>query len=250
MPWCFCSGAALARRLYLRDNNQWLECGCGCEKGDGFGVEQVPHLYFYFPQGREFCRTLHCHLKWNFLLLFLLWGDRQYNEFTVRVLLLHTNCFYISIFLYLFALSLPLSRFPSCKALGPSLRVPVSQSHLFPWHFSPIPFPAWQGSVLQTPLEDSEITSAFCIRQKISTQAQTQTLPLGCSAPQGPFGVYKACCAVAFRESRISDRDSFCLHCVLRLLRACRYLFAGFIFVLFFLLSSYNLLAGLELARW
>lgn len=51
MPWCFCSGAALARRLYLRDNNQWLECGCGCEKGDGFGVEQVPHLYFYFPQG-------------------------------------------------------------------------------------------------------------------------------------------------------------------------------------------------------
>lgn len=88
----------------------------------------------------------------------------------------------------------------------------------------------------------------FVIRQKISTQAQTQILPLGYSAPQGPFRVYKACCAVAFRESRILDRDSFCLHCVPRLLRACCYLFGGFIFVLVFLLSSYNLLAGLELA--
>lgn len=188
-------------------------------RGDGFGVEQVPHLFFYFPQGSEFCWTLHCHLKWDFLLFSLLWGGRQYNEFTVHVLLLHTNSFYISIFfLYLFAFSLPLSRFPRCKALGPSLRVPVSQSLLFPWHFSPIPFPAWQGSVLQMPLEDSEIISAFCIRQKIPTQAQTQILPLGYSAPQGPFRVYKACCPVAFRESPILDRDSFCLHCVLRLL--------------------------------
>lgn len=157
---------------------------------------------------------------------------------------------FISLFFCICLLSpFPFPDFPAARPWGPSLRVPVSQFHLFPWHFSPIPFPAWQGSVLQMLLEGSEITSAFCIRQKMPTQAQTQTLSLGCSAPQGPFGVYKACRAVAFRESRISDRDSFCLHCVLRLLRACRYLFGGFIFVLFFLLSSYNLLAGLELAR-
>lgn len=250
MPWCFCSGAALARRLYLRDNNQWLECGCGCEKGDGFGVEQVPHLYFYFPQGGNSVGPFTVTSNGIFY-YYSCFGETDGTMNLLCVFSSSTQIVFISLFfLYLFALSLPLSRFPSCKALGPSLRVSVSQSHLFPWHFSPIPFPAWQGSVLQTPLEDSEITSAFCIRQKKSTQAQTQTLPLGCSAPQGPFGVYKACCAVAFRESRISDRDSFCLHCVLRLLRACRYLFAGFIFVLFFLLSSYNLLAGLELARW
>lgn len=122
---------------------------------------------FIFPREGNSVRPFTVTSNGIFKLFFLLWGGQQYNEFTVHVLLFHTNCFYISIFWYLFALSLPLSRFPSCRALGPSLRVRVSQSHLFPWHFSPIPFPAWQGSVLQTPLEDSEITSAFCIRQKI-----------------------------------------------------------------------------------
>lgn len=217
-------------------------------RGDGFGVEQYLIYIFIFPREGNSVGPFTVTSNGIFY-YFSCFGEAD-STMNLLSMFSSTQIVFISLFfLYLFALSLPLSRFPSCKALGPSLRVPVSQSHLFPWHFSPIPFPAWQGLVLQTPLEDSEITSAFYIRQKISTQAQTQTLPLGCSALQGPFGVYKACCVVAFRESRISDQDSFCLHCVLRLLRACRYLFGGFIFVLFFLLSSYNLLAGLELAR-
>lgn len=158
---------------------------------------------FYFPEGREFCRLLHCHLKWNFL-NFSCFGEANSTINLLSMFSSSTHVVFIALFFCICLLS-PLSRFPSCKALRPSLRVSGSQSLLFPWHFSPIPFPAWQGSVLQMPLEDSEITSALCIRQKISIQAQTQILPLGCSAPQGPFRVYKACCAVAFQESRISD---------------------------------------------
>lgn len=219
-------------------------------RGDGFGVEQVPHLYFYFPQGKGILSDPSLSPQMEFFYYFSFFGEADSTMNLLSTFSSSTqNCFYISIFLYLFALSLPLSRALSCKTLGPSLRVPVSQSLLFPWHFSPIPFPAWQGLVMQTPPEYSKITSAFCIRQRISTQTQTQILPLGCSAPQGPFRMYKACCAVAFWESQILDQDSFCLHCVLRLLCACRYLFGGFIFVLFFLLSSYYLLAGLELAH-
>lgn len=106
-----------------------------------------------------------------------------------------TQIVFISIFLYLFALSLPLSRFPSCKALGPSLRVPLSQSHLFPWHFSPIPFPAWQGSVLQMPLEDSEITSAFCIRQTIINSSSNPDPPPWLLSAAGTFrGVQSMLC--------------------------------------------------------
>jgi len=90
-----------------------------------------------------------------------------------------TQIVFISIFFfyyyYLFALSLPVSRFPSCKALGPtlaSLGVPVPPSPPFPWHFAPVPFPAWLGSVLQTPLGDSQLASNLLRKgEKISTRA-------------------------------------------------------------------------------
>lgn len=52
--------------LFQRDNNQWLELDGTVGRGDGYGVEQVPHPCFYFvAQGREFCWTLHCHRNWD-----------------------------------------------------------------------------------------------------------------------------------------------------------------------------------------
>lgn len=70
-------------------------------KGDSFGVEQVPHLYFYFPPGKG---ILSPQLGF-FLIIILAFGGNNGNPgFTVCLLLIHTNWFYIYIFLYVCSL--------------------------------------------------------------------------------------------------------------------------------------------------
>lgn len=102
----------------------------------------------------------------------------------------------------------PSSRFPSCKALRPSLRVSVSQSLLFPWHFSPIPFPAWQGSVLQMPLEDSRDDFSLLYKAKKSTQAQTQIFPPWLLSTVGTFwGAQSMLCCYFPGETDFGSRQ-------------------------------------------
>lgn len=124
--------------LSQRDKTQWLERCCDCGKGWKFwGGTGTSFVFLFSPREGNSVTSTGIFL----LLLFLLLGETTVTLVLVSVFSSSTQICFVSIFFCVFALSLPSSRFPSCKALEPSLRVPVSQSLPFPQHFSPIPFP-------------------------------------------------------------------------------------------------------------
>lgn len=155
---------------------------------------------FIFLQGREFCWTLHCHLSWDFFNYYSCFGEDSSNpDFTVYILLLlHTNCFYIYIFWYFFALSpFPCPDFPAAKPWD--LLSPVSGGLLYPnptssrGTFPPSLFPPGQAQCCKRCLETPRSLQPFAERQK-KNQLKLKTTTSPSAAPCWGVQSMLCCC--------------------------------------------------------
>lgn len=246
MPWCFCSGTALDRRLYLRDNNSGLSVDGTVKRVMDLGGETGTSFVFFFPREGNSVGPFTVTSNGIFY-YYSCFGEA---DSTMNLLsMFSTQIVFISLFFCICLLSpFPFPDFPAAKPWGPSLRVPVSQFHLFPWHFSPIPFPAWQGSVLQMPLEGSEITSAFCIRQEIANSSSNSDPLSWLLSAAGTFrGVQSMLCCCFPGEPDFGSGQLLFTLCAEA--APCLLLLVWWFYFCLIFSSSYNLLAGLELAR-